>query len=120
MFVYELNCCEYESRCSHLIKDHSFNSFMTKVPIILKPVLGLLCKSMGWFLYDKDLYHERVKEFLSLKLRIAFFFFDPKYIYSLCFRILLMVAEWSFLRNGCNNNSNSNNNIVTITQCFIK
>ena len=34
----------------------SVNSFMTEVAIIY-----LLCKSMDWFLYDRDLRHERVK-----------------------------------------------------------
>ena len=32
----------------------SVNSFMTAVAIIY-----LLCKSMDWFLYDRDLRHER-------------------------------------------------------------
>ena len=31
---------------------------MTDVPII-----DLLCKSMDWFLYDRDLHHERVNPF---------------------------------------------------------
>ena len=38
---------------------------------------------MDWFLYDRDLHNERVKEILSLKLKIAFFFFDQKY-FVLC------------------------------------
>ena len=55
---------------------------------------------MDWFLYDGDFHHERVKEFLSLKLKIVFFFFDQKYVCSLYFRILLLVLEWNFLWNG--------------------
>ena len=35
------------------------NSFMTELPIILKP--DLLCKSVDLFLYDSDLCHERDK-----------------------------------------------------------
>ena len=31
-----------------------YNSFMTEAPIIWKP--------MDWFLYDRDLRHERVKK----------------------------------------------------------
>ena len=60
-----------------------------------------LCKPVKWFLYDRDLHHERVKEFLSLKFKIVFFFFNPKYICSSCFRILLLVLEWNFLWNSC-------------------
>ena len=35
------------------------NYFMTEAPTTYKPV-QLLCKSMDWFLYGKDLRHERV------------------------------------------------------------
>ena len=38
------------------VNSKSVNSFMTEVAIIY-----LLCKSMDWFLYDRDLRHERVK-----------------------------------------------------------
>ena len=38
---------------------------------------------MYWFLYDGVLHHERVKEFLSLKLQIVFSFFI-KSIFVLC------------------------------------
>ena len=39
------------------VKTH--NSFITEAVIMQKPV-HLLCKSMGWFLYENDLRHERV------------------------------------------------------------
>ena len=39
-----------------------FNSFMTVVFIIKKQSTDLLCKSMDWFLYYRDLRHERVKK----------------------------------------------------------
>ena len=45
--------------------------------------IGLLWKSMDWFLYDGDLHHERVKEFLSLKLKILLSFLT-KSIFVLC------------------------------------
>ena len=38
-----------------------FNSFMTEVPIIWKP-LHLLHKSLGRFLYDRGLCHEKVTD----------------------------------------------------------
>ena len=44
-------------RLSYLVPRMSiifFNSFMTEVPTI-----DLLCKSIDWFLYDRDLRHER-------------------------------------------------------------
>ena len=39
-----------------------FNSFISEVPIVYKQVIDLQSKSMDWFLYDKDLHHERVKK----------------------------------------------------------
>ena len=39
---------------------------MTEVPIIRNQSIDLHCKSMDWFLYDKDLRHERVKDYLNL------------------------------------------------------
>ena len=46
--------------------EHNF--FMTEVAIIEEPVhrfdlqiIGLICKSMDWFLYNMDLRHDRVK-----------------------------------------------------------
>ena len=39
------------------------NSFMTKVPIKYKPGHRFASKSMDWFLYDRNLRHERVKKF---------------------------------------------------------
>ena len=35
---------------------------MTEVSIISKPVINLLCKQLDWFLYDRDLRQERVKD----------------------------------------------------------
>ena len=40
--------------------DSCLNSFMTDVSIIQKPVQS---KSMDWFLYHRDLHHQRVKTF---------------------------------------------------------
>ena len=37
------------------------NSFMTRVPIIKKPVHWFDLQIVDWFLYDRDLRHERVK-----------------------------------------------------------
>ena len=37
------------------------NSFMTEVPRYRNQSIGLLSKSVDWFLYDRDLRHERVK-----------------------------------------------------------
>ena len=42
-----------------------FNSFMTAVPIIKNQSIGLQSKSKNWFLYDRDLRHERVKAFAA-------------------------------------------------------
>ena len=40
-----------------------FNSFMTEVSIIYRnQSINLLCKSMDWFLYDRNLRHERVNK----------------------------------------------------------
>ena len=36
------------------------NSFMTEVPFIKTQSTDLLCKAMGWSLYDKGLCHEKV------------------------------------------------------------
>ena len=44
----------------HCQQHTCFTSFMTKVPNIYKPSTDLLCKSMNWFLYDRDLRQERV------------------------------------------------------------
>ena len=37
-------------------------SFMTEFLSYRNQSIGLLCKSMDWFAYDKDLRHEIVKE----------------------------------------------------------
>ena len=37
------------------------NSFMTEVPRYRNQSIDLLSKSVDWFLYDRDLRHERVK-----------------------------------------------------------
>ena len=55
-----------------------FNSFMTEVPIIQKPV-DLLCKSMDWFLYDSGWCHERVnfkKSCVAFLVQICTLFFS--------------------------------------------
>ena len=39
-----------------------FNSFISEVPIVYKQVIDLQSKSMDWFLYNKDIHHERVKK----------------------------------------------------------
>ena len=42
------------------------NSFMTEVKLSYRnQSIDLVCKSMDWFLYDKDLHHERVKNVVS-------------------------------------------------------
>ena len=43
-----------------------FNSFMTEVPIYSNLYM---CKSMDWFLYDRDLRYERVNGLIETKLR---------------------------------------------------
>ena len=43
------------------IRQDQINSFMAEVPIIYRnQPIDLQSKSMGWFLYDRDLRHERV------------------------------------------------------------
>ena len=43
------------------IRQDQINSFMAEVPIIYRnQSIDLQSKSMGWFLYDRDLRHERV------------------------------------------------------------
>ena len=60
LFIYLLlttpGCCPVYNE-TQLCAD-KYNSFMTEIPIIQKP--NLLCKSMDWFLYDKDLCYKRV------------------------------------------------------------
>ena len=51
------------SSFTYLIFKFKFiNSFMTKSLLYRNQSNNLLCKSMDWFLYDRDLRHERVKE----------------------------------------------------------
>ena len=38
------------------------NSFMTEVLSYRNQSINSLCKSVEWFLYDRDLRHERVKD----------------------------------------------------------
>ena len=48
-----------KSNINKVFKGLTLNSFMMEVPNILKPVHWLICKSMGWFLYDRNLRHEK-------------------------------------------------------------
>ena len=50
---------ECTSKSAH--QDLNIKIFMTEVPSYRKPIM-LLCKSVDWFLYDRGLHHERVKE----------------------------------------------------------
>ena len=50
-----------------------FNPFMMEAFIILKPVHNLLRKSVDWFLYDRGLHHERVKQGDSSSRQKKFF-----------------------------------------------
>ena len=64
------------------LQKNLLNSFVTEVPIIHKPVhIDLQSKLMDWFLYDKDLRHERVKPFLNtLPEMLPSYFFRLKYV----------------------------------------
>ena len=42
-----------------------FNSFMTKVPSYRNQFIDLQSKSMNWFLYNRDLRHERVNTYIG-------------------------------------------------------
>ena len=57
--------CITKSLWRNLLPESAFNSFTTEVPIIQKPVHDFLWKSTDWFLYDRDLRHERVKASIS-------------------------------------------------------
>ena len=37
-------------------------------------LIDLLCKSLDWFLYDRDLRHERIKFFLEYFIQIIIYF----------------------------------------------
>ena len=37
-------------------------------------LIDLLCKSLDWFLYDRDLRHERIKFFLEYSIQIIIYF----------------------------------------------
>ena len=45
----------------YIHQQNLFNFFMTEVTIYRNQWIDLLSKSMDWFLYDRDLRHERVK-----------------------------------------------------------
>ena len=49
-----------ESNGNIVRKRVNFNSFMTEVQPQRNQSIDFLCKSMNWFLYDRDLRHERV------------------------------------------------------------
>ena len=51
------------------VDEDRLKSFMTEVPIIQKPVdWPIDDKSMDWFLYNKNLRHERVNALLFAKM----------------------------------------------------
>ena len=52
-----------KNRLSVYVDEERLESFMTEVHIIHKPANDLQ-KSMDWFLYDKNLRHERVNALL--------------------------------------------------------
>ena len=56
--VFELICKCYSS----------FNSSLTEVLSYRTQSTDLLCKSMDWFLYDRDLRHERVNKICNLTI----------------------------------------------------
>ena len=43
-------------------KSKEINSFRTEVPTYRNRSIDLLYKSMDWFLFDRDLRHERIKD----------------------------------------------------------
>ena len=47
------------------MREEHLNSFMMEVPFIKNQSIDLQSKSMDWFLYDRDLRHERIND-LSL------------------------------------------------------
>ena len=55
------------SKCSTHASLCYCNSFMTEVPIIWNKSIDLLCKSMDWFLDDRDSRHERLVSQRSIK-----------------------------------------------------
>ena len=62
--VYSEPCqtAKIETFCENSWRLKVVNSFMTEAVIIKKPSTDLLCKPMGWFLYDNGLCHERVDQ----------------------------------------------------------
>ena len=67
-----LCCCLWTSKCElgekiliyYKKPPHHFwsiTSLMMEVPTYRNQSIDMQCKSMGWFLYDTDLPHERVK-----------------------------------------------------------
>ena len=55
-------------------------SFIMEVPIIQKPSIDLQNKSLDWFLYDKNLRHERVNALLLACIHWDIFFDYDKII----------------------------------------
>ena len=55
---------------------------MTLCPSYRKQSINLLCKPMDWFLYDRDLRHERVKHFLNTFLVVGRVFHHWLYLYN--------------------------------------
>ena len=53
------------STSTHLNMYHSCNSFMTKVLSYRNQSINLQSKPIDWFLYDRELPHERVKQWHS-------------------------------------------------------
>ena len=57
LFSCRMEICFTFAKLVHWNSKLHFNSFSTELPVIQK----LLCKSVDWFLYDKDLRHERLE-----------------------------------------------------------
>ena len=57
---------------------------MTDFPIIYKPVHGFVLKSVNWFLYGRDLRHEKVKavNYFCKKKTHHGCFINPKYLFA--------------------------------------
>ena len=50
-----------EKRIIYVSALYHFNSFVKEVPSYRNQSIDLLCKSMDWFLYDRDLRHKIIK-----------------------------------------------------------
>ena len=53
-----------------LFYDYCYCSFMTVFLSYKNQSIDFVCKSIVWFLYDRDLRHERVKVLLSKVLNV--------------------------------------------------